>query len=178
MIWPAHHGLPAPAQEGWTVEIQMPVFDSGRDLGNPVGWLNMNEWRRTGGVRAAIKHWKVSQMWRRAAYQALIRHGVPAELGRVYVEVGFRFPDRRRRDLANYEPTVKACIDALQPTRTYVRKGKLVVEPGVGVVRGDDRRYLIRGPEKDPGPPLGPTSKTKGVVILTIVPFPPEGAHP
>jgi len=87
---------------------------------------------------------------------------------------------QRRRDPSNYELTVKRCIDALQPMRSYVRKHsktkkpELVIELGVGVVEGDDPRYVVRGPEMPVGLPLGTKNPVKGMVILHIYPLPPE----
>lgn len=149
----------------------------GRSAFKPVGWLSLND--RPGGRGAAIAAWRAKTAWRTAAYNALLRRRLPTGLARIYVQVEFRFPDRLHRDPSNFEPTVKPIIDALQTTRQYHRKKRgggleLVVEPGIGMVLGDDPRYLVRGPELPVGEPLGRANPIKGVVILHIVPLPPE----
>jgi hypothetical protein len=178
MTVPARRPAPAPVAEGWRVPIDMPVHDSGRNRGKPVGWLSLNN--VAGGAAGAIARWRASKAWRAAAYNALTKAMVPVGLGRVYIEVELRFPDRLHRDPANFEPTVKPCIDSLQSMRRYVRKhpktgrDELVIELGRGVVPGDDPRYVVRGPELPVGEPLGRANPIKGMVILHIRPLPPE----
>lgn len=175
MSAPAHRPTPHPLAEGWRVEIPMPVFPDGRQRGEPVGWLNLN--KLTGGVRGAQQRWRVKKQWREAAYAAYRAHRLPRGLDRIYLQVEFRFPDKVRRDPANYELTIKPIIDALQPERCGVRynpakkRREPFVDKGWGVVPGDDPRYVVRGPELAIGEPLGRGNPIKGMVILHITPM-------
>ncbi len=175
MTSPAPHGPLIAVADGWRVEIPMPT---GRG-GTPVGWLSLNDrghWSR--------RH-KVTKACRAAARDASCANRLPRGLDHVHVQVEFRFPDRRRRDPSNFEGTAKPVIDALQPPKTTiirdkasgrpkVRNGKIQKqeEVGWGVVPGDDPRYITRGAEMPVGEPLGRTSPTTGMVIITITPFP------
>jgi hypothetical protein len=116
-----------------------------------------------------------------AAAAAYERAALPKGLGRIYVEVVFRFPDLIRRDPDNYSATVKPTIDALQPRKVRhvqnKKTGKLEirVDAGWGVIPADDPRYVVRGPEQPVGEPLGRDNPCKGVITVRIVPLPPEG---
>lgn len=149
--------------DGWTVIVDMPARAE---------WLNLNtvhnwNWRR---------RWQSEVAWRKAAHDALKRKRLPKGLDRVRVDVELRFPDRRVRDASNYEPTLKKIIDALQPqTVTWTTDKKTggkkpVVHLGVGLIPGDDKRYMDR-PEPTIGEPLGRNNPVKGQVILRITPL-------
>lgn len=161
--------------EGWTVVIDMPVFEKGRKAGKPVGWLNLNTMRRL--------HWRehdeIIRLWRQASYKALLAKRLPKGLGRVRVQIELRCVENRIRDVPNYEGTFKPIIDALQPTRVKLRKNRngrteAVTELGVGLIAGDDSRYLERTAVE--GDPLGRNHKSKGQVILHITPLQEEVA--
>lgn len=132
--------------------------------GRPVGWASMNH----------RGHWSIGYRavaaWRADAYKAYERARLPKGLDHVYVEVELRFADRVHRDPANFEPTIKAVIDALQPTTSKISNGKLVVSLGWGVIPGDDPRYLTRGPEQPIGEPLGRKNPVQGLITITITP--------
>ena len=93
-------------------------------------WLNSNDrghWR---------KHSPLVREWRDAASWAAIGAKVPP-LRRVYVLAELRWTDNnRRRDPANYYPTVKACVDGLVTA---------------GVLFDDSAKHLI-GPDMRQGP--------------------------
>lgn len=153
--------------DGWTVVIDMPLFGE---------WLNLNTIHQMHWGR----RWSGQRAWRKAAYDALSRKRLPKGLGRVRVQVELRFTDRRVRDVSNFEPTLKPIIDALQPqkvTTSTDKKGRkrTVVELGVGLIPGDDKRYLDR-PEAIIGEPLGRKNPVKGQVILHITPLQEEVA--
>lgn len=176
MTAPAGRRAAAITASEWRVEIEMPVHVDGRDRGKPVGWLTLNKIQ--GGVWGAIGRWRAAKAWRIAAYDAYKRAKLPRGLRCVYVEVEFRFPDRTRRDLPNFELTVKPVIDALQPEKSgmrynpHLKRKAPFVDKGWGVIPGDDRRYLIRGPELPPGEPLGRQNPIKGMIILHITHLP------
>jgi hypothetical protein len=168
------HRLPSVvATGGWKVDIDMPL---GRNW-KPVGWLTTNNSRTIHWS----KHARIAAAWRRAAYNAYLS-GVPAGLGRVRFACQLVFTDRTRRDLANFEPTIKAIVDALQPQRQYHRKKKdgsteLVIEVGVGAIPDDTAEFLERAPEMPVGEPLGRTSPVKGRVVVFITQLPPDGGQ-
>ena len=82
-------------------------------------------------------HWaeraKRTKAWRTRACEetrsAIERHGFSAD--RVHVVVTLSFADGRRRDVHNWLPTVKACIDGMVDA---------------GLVPDDDDTYLV-GPD-------------------------------
>jgi hypothetical protein len=152
----------------------MPVWESGKKAGEPVGWLSLNRLPTTRWQKVAFD--KVRGLWRTGAYSALVVARVPRGLARAEVAVELRFTDRTVRDPSNYELTIKPVIDALGPQRIYESKAKkkdhgIVVEHGRGVIPGDDPRYLVR-PNTTVGEPLGRTNPIKGIVTLTIRPLP------
>ena len=114
------------------------------------GWLNSND--SMGGklymARAGlIEAWRLSGAWH--ARQAKVPH-----LARAHIIAELCFRDRRRRDVPNFYPTVKALIDGLVDAK----------------VLDDDSspRYLI-GPDMRLGEPV----KTHlGLVVLHIFALP------
>lgn len=105
-------------------------------------WLNSND----RGMWA--KHSTLTRQWRQMAGWAAVAARVePIE--RAYILAEFRFPDRRRRDPANWYPTVKACVDGLVD---------------VGVLADDSADRLI-GPDLR----LGPVSRIGlGALLLHL----------
>lgn len=161
-----------PSGEGWTVVVNMPCWESGKKKGQPVGWLNMNEGRHK------MTAWRMSKAWRKAAFDALTIARLPRGLPRVRIQFELRFTTKQTaRNAANYELTIKPVEDAAGPKKVKIRRDprtggkKPVVEWGVGLVAGDDKRYIDR-PEVIIGPPLGRDHKSKGQVILHITPLP------
>lgn len=160
----------------WRVVVDMPVYESGRRAGEPVGWLTLNNIR--GGAGGRIADAKVGGMWRRAAYIALNTAKVPRGLGYIEVTLEFVFTDRGTRDVAdNFQRTAKPVVDALGPTRHYWTETrptrtnpggkKLVVELGRGVVPNDGPDHVVR-PEPIIGPPLGRKGPVRGRIIMHI----------
>jgi hypothetical protein len=163
----------AAAAADWVVEVRMPGVRVGRNPGSSVGWLCSND-DHPAGRNARwyyARRLQIANAWRHATIQALTDAGVPTGLTcPVEVRVGFRFHTARsnRRDLPNLEPTLKSIIDALNPTKRQVQKGKLITIHGRGVIADDHQKYLLRGPEVLIGEPLGIDSHCGGMVILYL----------
>ena len=75
------------------------------------------------------------KQWRVRAHVAAIQAGKPS-LQRAHVVATFSFADNRRRDVGNFYPTVKACIDGFVDA---------------GVLDDDSDKYVI-GPDMRRGP--------------------------
>jgi crossover junction endodeoxyribonuclease RusA len=73
----------------------------------PAVWLNSNDRDATWHRRS-----DVSKLWREKAGYAALAVGV-RPMARAYVVAECRFVTRRRRDVGNVYPTVKACVDGL-----------------------------------------------------------------
>ena len=78
---------------GWTIEVPRPYLTANQRM----------HWKPRNLVTQNIKD---AVIWR------CRQQKVPV-MGRVHVTVLVRVPDRRRRDLENLAPTVKAAIDGL-----------------------------------------------------------------
>lgn len=112
----------------------------------PGPWLNAN------GRRQHRHQTGTRQAWRDATTVAARAARLPA-LGRAHILATLRFTDNRRRDAANYHPTVKVVVDALV---------------AYGLLPDDSTAYL-EGPDLRIGDPLtrkpyGPA----GELVLTI----------
>jgi hypothetical protein len=105
-------------------------------------WLNSNDsgaWQR---------HHHLVALWRQMAGWAAVAAKAP-RLSRAYILAELRFRDRRRRDPANWYPTVKAAVDGLVD---------------IGVLPDDSADFLI-GPDLR----LGPVERTgNGCLLLHI----------
>lgn len=88
-------------------------------------WLNLND-RRHWGYSSSL-----TSYWRATAYKHALGLGVSAPLGSAYVVASFTFGDNRRRDVHNFMPTVKACIDGCTDAGLWV----------------DDRDGILLGPD-------------------------------
>lgn len=113
----------------------------------PAPWLNANDrqhWRAKAG-RVAV--------WRDAGHTYAKVHRLP-KLGAAYIIAHLRFPDRRRRDAANYQPTLKAIVDGLVD---------------YGLIPDDSTKHLD-GPDIRIGEPIPQVVKGLGWgnVVLTI----------
>lgn len=102
-------------------------------------------------------HWapqaQATARWRQAAREQAATQGLPTGLRFVEIWGVLQFPDNRRRDAANWHPTVKPIIDGL-------------VDHGL---IPDDRPAHLAGPYLDIGAPLAPTSQAiSGLVTLVI----------
>ncbi len=110
----------------------------------PARWLNSND-------RPKRRPNEVIQAWRFLA-ENLTHKGIVSRIiqpfpGRVHITAELRFPDNRRRDAANYYPTIKACIDGIVAA-------KLIVDDSDRYV---DALTIRRGP-RDP----------RGLMVITV----------
>ncbi len=80
-----------------------------------------------GSWRASVRE---IREWRQAAGWSAIACKLKPQR-RLYLLAELRFANRRKRDVANWYPTIKACIDGLVD---------------VGVLADDDERHLV-GPD-------------------------------
>jgi hypothetical protein len=101
-------------------------------------WLNAND----------RIHWakrsKLTAEWRQAAYEAFVSSRLP-RLDRVLIEATVLVPNARRRDAANWYPTIKACIDGLTDHSEAVKGSKARIQLR-GMLPDDDNRHVV-GPE-------------------------------
>src|SRR5262249_54533101 len=83
------------------------------------------------------------QLWRGATVDRARLARLPRDLGRIRVEPTAHFRGRPPvRDSSNLEPTLKACIDGLGPSRILQRKGRRIPVPGYGLIPDDDDAHL------------------------------------
>lgn len=80
---------------------------------------------------------RLTKAWREAAWLASTSE---RRFDQVHITVAIRFPDNRRRDVGNYYPTAKACLDGL------VDAGVLPDDNDTHVVGPDMRRDRPNGP--------------------------------
>lgn len=73
----------------------------------PADWLNANQ--------RARHRWQTKErrLWRDAAYTWAHAQKLPKNLAKVHITATLSFTDRRRRDVGNYSPTLKAVVDGL-----------------------------------------------------------------
>lgn len=102
-------------------------------------WLNANSRKHHAQEAKAIAEWRRAAGW-------LARAAKLPHLHRAHIEATLHFGDKRRRDTANYHPTVKAIVDGLVDH---------------GLLDDDSHEYLI-GPHLFMGEPGKPR------VVLTI----------
>lgn len=97
-------------------------------------------------------HWaqraRLVKAWRRAAKLAAEEAGVPRFTHRAHCTVLVAFKDRRIRDVHNWMPTFKACIDGFVDA---------------GVLPDDGPRYLV-----GPDPRLDDPDRSLSVPLLTF----------
>lgn len=101
------------------------------DMPCPAPWLNANS--RTDRRRQT----PARRAWRDAAHVYARQAKLP-KLGRAHIIAELRFTDRRRRDVGNYYPTIKACVDGLVD---------------YGLLDDDSDNYLV-GPDLRVGEPV------------------------
>lgn len=75
-------------------------------------WMNLNE-RAHWGSRSGK-----TSIWRESAAEIANQAGIPV-LEEAWVLAYFSFGDNRRRDVHNYLPTVKACVDGFTDARIW-----------------------------------------------------------
>lgn len=107
----------------------------------PAGWLNLNDRMHYRAHAVNVR------AWRDAARMYALQAKLPRGVARVRIEAWLRFPDRRRRDVHNWMPTVKPIVDGLVD---------------YGLIADDRDEYLI-GPDLRRGEPHQP-----GAVVLVI----------
>lgn len=88
-------------------------------------WLSLNDRNHWGYSSSLVRYWRDSACVRA---QTL---GIAEPIPHAYVMAEFTFGDRRRRDVHNYMPTVKACIDGCTDAGLWV----------------DDRDGILVGPD-------------------------------
>lgn len=121
------------------------------ELPNIIGWINAND--NTGG-KLWHKRAKLVDAWRRGT-RWHAQHARLPRLDRAYIIAELCFNDVRRRDPANYYPTVKASVDGLVDA---------------GVLADDSARYLI-GPDMRLGP-RARSARHKGLLVLHLFRLP------
>jgi hypothetical protein len=110
----------------------------------PAPWLSANTRRRHVAQAAERKLWRdATHVWAKA-------RKLPKNLDRVHIVATLAFPTGRRRDVANWHPTIKACVDGLVD---------------YGLIADDDDKHLI-------GPDLRPSDRRAlsgyGSLVLEI----------
>jgi hypothetical protein len=111
----------------------------------PCDFLNANDrlhWRPKG---------ELTKTWREAAEAAVNALFEPYHYERAHVVCTIRFPDNTRRDVGNWYPTAKACLDGIVDSQL--------------VIKDDSDRY-ITGPDMRREYPNGPAR-----VTVTIEPL-------
>lgn len=88
----------------WCLWVPLPPSK----LGAKPKWMNLNERAHWGSRSGKTSVWRTSAA--ETALKAASTHGIP-RLEEAWVVAHFSFGDGRRRDVHNYLPTVKACID-------------------------------------------------------------------
>lgn len=84
---------------------------------------------------------ELTQAWRNAARIAVLtlRQPLLPKYDRAHIVVAYRFPDNRRRETSNLQPTSKAIVDGL------VDAGVVPDDSDQYVVGPDNRRHIPNG---------------------------------
>jgi crossover junction endodeoxyribonuclease RusA len=82
---------------------------------------------------------KLTKAWRDAARDAILSGFYPDHYERAHITFAIRFPDNRRRDVGNFFPTAKACVDGL------VEANLLNDDSDNHIVGPDMRRHIPNG---------------------------------
>lgn len=113
------------------------------EISQPDKWLNANQ----------RLHWATrsqrTRAWRYAASYAARQADLPKHLPNAHILITLGFPDARRRDVGNLQPTAKALVDGL------IDYGLLV----------DDSDEYLTGPDLRRGPK---TTTGRGLIVLTV----------
>jgi hypothetical protein len=102
-------------------------------LNPPAPFINLND-RMHHMVKA-----KLTKAWREAARVAIDAGFHPDHYTRARIVVAYRFPDNRRREVGNLQPTSKAIVDGL------VDANLLPDDSDKHVVGPDNRRHIPNG---------------------------------
>lgn len=109
-------------------------------------------------------HWstkaKRTRGWRNATTWHAIARSLPRGLDRVHIVAVVRWPDKRRRDVHNVMPTIKACIDGLVD---------------YGLIPDDNDKHLI-GPDLRVGPVLPRGERLRVELTIERIYEPQEAA--
>lgn len=127
-------------------------------ISNIAGWITAND--RAGGNLYHARR-RLIQAWRMSGEHHARDARLP-RLERAHIVAELCFTDKRRRDPANWYPTVKAAVDGLVDA---------------GVLRDDSTEYLV-GPDMRLGPPVPRSNGRKqggGVLVLHIFELPAMG---
>lgn len=133
----------------------------------PAEWLTAN---KINGTWSKWKRAELTRLWRGATVNYAAQARLPRGLSRISVAGVAQFWGKPPvRDRKNLEPTMKAVVDGLGPSRLLNRGGKLIHVPGYGLIDDDDDAHLedstlIIGESLGPAKPYGPTGK----LTLTI----------
>lgn len=82
---------------------------------------------------------KLTKAWREAGEAAVRSEFLPYRYERAHITISYRFPDNRRREVSNLQPTSKALVDGL------VDSLLLVDDDDKHVVGPDNRRTYPNG---------------------------------
>jgi crossover junction endodeoxyribonuclease RusA len=99
----------------------------------PAAFINLND-RLHHHVKA-----RLTKAWREAARDAILTGFHPDHYTRARIVVAYRFPNNRRREVANLQPTSKAIVDGL------VDANLLPDDSDNEVVGPDNRRHVPNG---------------------------------
>lgn len=124
----------------------------------PAPYLNANDSGHWAPRAERVRIWRAHVAHQASRYDPAITSWP------VDVFVRLDVPDKRRRDPANYAPTLKVLIDSLGPARTYTAKGKLVHNPGAGWWPDDTPEYVHTHE-----PELRPVGRRTGLTVTITV---------
>jgi hypothetical protein len=99
----------------------------------PCAFINMND-RPHHHAKA-----KLTKAWREAAHIAAVAVSNRDRYQRAHIVVAYRFPDNRRREVGNLQPTSKAIVDGI------VDSGLLPDDSDQHVIGPDNRRHIPNG---------------------------------
>lgn len=134
---------------GWSLWVPLPPSS-----GKPK-WINLNE-RAHWGSRSGK-----TAVWRSAARLAAEEAQIPV-LVLAWVQAYFTFGDTRRRDVHNYLPTVKACVDGFTDAGIWA-------DDSDGILIGPDLRRSEAGASgvgRTGAKRLGAESVGKGISFM------------
>lgn len=116
-----------PAVPAFQDDAQVVVFHA-----EPAHLINAND-RKKGWIRQKRTF---TRYWRTVAHQVAeskLRKGELRRIERAHIEITMTWPDRKRRDVNNWQPTAKAIVDGLV-------KGGLLPDDDDTHVTGPDMR--------------------------------------
>jgi hypothetical protein len=106
-------------------------------------WLTSNN-SHSVSLAARYAHSEKVRAWRRATVEALQRKRFPTAVSPVTIHLKFFYAGHRPvRDRLNLEPTVKAIVDGVGPSRRITRDGQTWDTWGYGFLPDDDDKHLL-----------------------------------